>query len=102
VNHLDPRPRQRDSLANANPLLKVIVLGIIPEFGRGSGSRARVFFKSPCPHFLLSISNGRGMTMDAMRVEPPLTPCARGVGDYVEEDARAQIDTFRQGFDQNV
>jgi predicted nucleotidyltransferase len=27
---------------------------------------------------------------------------ARGVGDHVEEDARAQIDTFRQGFDRNV
>jgi predicted nucleotidyltransferase len=27
---------------------------------------------------------------------------ARGVGDHVEEDARAQIDTFRRGFDQNV
>ena len=25
---------------------------------------------------------------------------ARGVGDHVEEDARAQLDTFRQGFDQ--
>lgn len=24
---------------------------------------------------------------------------ARGVGDHVEEDARAQLDTFRQGFD---
>ncbi len=42
--------------------------------GRGSGSRARVFFRSPCPHFLLSISNGHGIIMDAMRVEPPLTP----------------------------
>jgi hypothetical protein len=27
---------------------------------------------------------------------------ARGVGDHVEEDARAQIDTCRQGFDRNV
>jgi hypothetical protein len=27
---------------------------------------------------------------------------ARGFGDHVEEDARAQIDTFRQGFDRNV
>jgi predicted nucleotidyltransferase len=27
---------------------------------------------------------------------------ARGVGDHVEEDARAQLDTFRRGFDQNV
>jgi hypothetical protein len=25
---------------------------------------------------------------------------ARGVGDHVEEDARAQLDTFRKGFDQ--
>lgn len=27
---------------------------------------------------------------------------ARGVGDHVEEDARAQLDTFRRGFDHNV
>jgi predicted nucleotidyltransferase len=27
---------------------------------------------------------------------------ARGVGDHVEEDARAQLDTFRRGFEQNV
>ena len=27
---------------------------------------------------------------------------ARGVGDHVEEDARAQIDTFRQGFKRNA
>ncbi len=25
---------------------------------------------------------------------------ARGVGDHVEEDARAQLDAFRKGFDQ--
>lgn len=27
---------------------------------------------------------------------------ARGVGDHVEEDARAQLDTFRRGFDHNA
>jgi predicted nucleotidyltransferase len=27
---------------------------------------------------------------------------ARGVGDHVEEDARAQIDTFRQGFERKA
>lgn len=27
---------------------------------------------------------------------------ARGVGAHVEEDARAQVDTFRRGFDRNV
>jgi hypothetical protein len=27
---------------------------------------------------------------------------ARGGGDNIEEDARAQIDTFRHGFDRNV
>jgi hypothetical protein len=27
---------------------------------------------------------------------------ARSVGDHVEEDARAQLDTFRQGFDHNT
>ena len=27
---------------------------------------------------------------------------ARGVGDHVEEDARAQLDTFRRAFDRNA
>jgi hypothetical protein len=27
---------------------------------------------------------------------------ARGVGDHVEEDAPAQLDTFRRGFDHNA
>ena len=27
---------------------------------------------------------------------------ARGVGHHVEEDARAQLDTFRRGFDRNA
>jgi hypothetical protein len=26
----------------------------------------------------------------------------RGVGDHVEKDARAQLDTFRRGFDRNA
>jgi hypothetical protein len=71
VNHPDPRPRQRASPADANPTLRLLYSGSFQSLVAVRGSRARVFFRSPCPHFLLSISNGHSITVDAMRVEPP-------------------------------
>jgi len=43
--------------------------------------------------------------LDAMHEDNPAWMSfvrARGVGDHVEEDARAQLDTFRRGFDHNA
>ena len=108
----DPQRRAKDlddmrgllvqSEADSDRVFSDVVIDAAPEdYGLAPAFLIGLDLRALCTNEEIAIVHD---FLDAMHEDNPEWLSfvrARGVGNHVEEDARAQLDTFRQGFDHN-